>query len=125
MATTVRLTRDSASFVRSYNIYNTNAAAAQIEYTAVDPLGAWYLPAHEYQRTFSSANGLVSIQVVSMDSTPLHDRYLYSGSSGGSFATSFGGVYDGKPPGAGVNDPAAAIVINPGVTAANGYTNGN
>lgn len=79
------------------------------------------MPGHQYQRSFSSANGKTSVQVVSMDSTPLHDRYLYSGASGGGYATSFAGVADP----AGVNNPAAAIVLNPGVTAANGFTNGN
>jgi hypothetical protein len=98
----------------------SNAAASQIAYTSVDPTGRWYIPAHNYQRTFSSANGAVSLQVVSIDSTPLHDRYLYSGASGGGYATPASGVADNT-----ANNNAVNAVINPGVTAANGFTNGN
>ena len=103
-----------------YSILSPTAAATQIAYTTADPSNRWYIPAHNYQRTFASANGAVSLQVVSIDSTPLHDRYLYSGASGGSYATPASGVADKL-----VNNVAGNAVINPGVTAANGFTNGN
>lgn len=81
------------------------------------------------------------MQIVVADSTPLHspqprsrnrsciayltllrgaDRYLYSGASGGKYAKDNKGVSDTL-----INAPASAIVINPGVTPANGFTNGN
>ena len=99
-----------------YSILSPTAAAAQIAYTAVDPTHRWYLPAHNYQRFFTSASGATTLQVVEVDSTPLHDRYLYSGGSGGGFATGVSGVADSL-----VNNPAGNIVINPGVNAANGF----
>ena len=102
-----------------YSILSPTAAASQIAYTAVDPSGRWYIPAHTYQRTFASSNGAVSLQVVSVDSTPLHDRYLYAGASGGSYSSPLSGVADT------VNSVATNAVLNPGVTAANGFTNGN
>ena len=102
-----------------YSILATNSAASQIAYTNTDPTGRWFIPAHNYQRVFTSANGAVSLQVVAVDSTPLVDRYLYSGSSGGSYATGANGV-DTIP-----NNVAGNYVINPSVTAANGFTNGN
>lgn len=85
----------------------------------MDPTNRWYIPAHNFQRIFSSASGAVNLQVVSIDSTPLHDRYLYSGASGGGYATGINGA-DRVP-----NAVTSNIVINPGVTAANGFTNGN
>ena len=74
-----------------------------------------YIPAHNYQRYFTSASGAVTLQVVSVDSTPLNDRYLYSGASGGGFATDASGA-DTVP-----NNNAGNAVLNPGVTAANGF----
>ena len=93
------------------------SAAAQVAYTAVDPSGRWKMPSRGfYTYTFSSVSGNTKAQVVQLDSTVLHDRYLYSGSSGGAFATGFSGK-DNK-----VNNPAGAIVLNPSVTAANGFS---
>ena len=103
-----------------YSILSPTAAASQIAYTAVDSPKRWYLPAHNYQRFFTSQSGATTLQVVQVDSTPLHDRYLYSGGSGGGFATGVSGVADSL-----VNNPAGNVVINPGITAANGFTNGN
>jgi hypothetical protein len=99
------------------------AAAAQVAYTAVDPSRRWYLPNRgTYQRTFSSASGAVSINVVQMDSTVLNDRYLYGGASGGGFATGVAGRdLIGGATGR-VNSPASATVLNPAVTAANGFS---
>ena len=102
-----------------YSILANNSAASEIAYTSVDPSGRWYIPAHNYQRVFTSASGAVSAQVVSIDSTPLHDRYLYSGGSGGGYATGANG------PDTLVNSPATNYVINPGVSSANGFSNGN
>ena len=106
-----------------YSILSPTAAASQIAYTAVD--GRWYLPDHKYARTFTSASGAVSIQVVQVDSTPLVDRYLFSGASGGAFAT------DASGPDTVPNANAVNAVLNAGITAANGWnasngwTNGN
>ena len=100
-----------------YSILSPNAASSQIAYSAVDP--RWVLPDHQYARTFTSASGAVSIQVVEIDSTPLNDRYLFSGGSGGGFATGASGV-DTR-----VNSPTTNAVINSGVTAANGWTAAN
>ena len=103
-----------------YSILSATAAADNIAYTNADPTKRWYIPAHNYQRTFTSASGAVKLQVVSLDSTPLHDRYLYSGASGGGYATGASGVTDSIP-----NNNAVNAVLNPSVTAANGFTNGN
>lgn len=73
------------------------------------------MPARNYDRIFTSASGLVKVQAVNIDSTPLHNRYLYSGHSGGGYATGASGA-DRVP-----NSPNN-IAINPGVTAANGYS---
>ena len=106
-----------------YSILSPTAAASQIAYTAVDP--RWYLPDHKYSRVFTSASGAVSIQVVQVDSTPLTDRYLFSGASGGTFATDASGN-DTIP-----NANAVNAVLNAGITplngwnASNGWTNGN
>ena len=99
-----------------YSILSPTAAADQIAYTAVDPTHRWYQPAHNYQKFFTSASGATTLQVVEVDSTPLHDRYLYSGGSGGGFATGANGA-DTL-----VNNPGGNIVINPGVNAANGFS---
>ena len=77
------------------------------------------MPDHNYQRVFKSASGAVSIQVVEMDSTALVDRYLFSGASGGGYATDASGV-DTIP-----NNLYVNAVLNAGVTAANGWTPAN
>ena len=106
-----------------YSILNPTAAASEIAYTAVDP--RWYLPGRQYSSVFTSASGYVSIQVVQVDSTPLIDRYLFSGASGGGYATDASGA-DNQ-----VNANAVNAVINAGLTpqngwnASNGWTNGN
>ena len=102
-----------------YSILSPTAAAAQIAYTAADPSKRWYMPDHNYQRVFKSASGAVSIQVVEMDSTALVDRYLFSGASGGGYATDASGV-DTIP-----NNLYVNAVLNAGVTAANGWTPAN
>lgn len=93
-----------------------SAVQAQIDYAGVNP--RWVLPARNYDRTFSSASGAVKIQAVSMDSTPLHDRYLFSGATGGGFASTPRGM-DTIP---NANDRNA--VLNPGVTVENGWPAG-
>ena len=85
------LARDTLSN-HDYSILSPTAAAAQIAYTSADPTGRWTIPDHNYAKTFTSASGFVSIQVVQTDSTPLHDRYLYSGASGGGFSTDQSGA---------------------------------
>lgn len=72
-----------------YSILNPTAAASQVAYSTVDP--RWVMPTRNYVQTFKSASGAVSVQVVNVDSTPLHDRYLFSGASGGGYATDSGG----------------------------------
>jgi hypothetical protein len=94
------------------------AAASQIAYSSVD--SRWVMPDHVYSRTFHSASGAVSVQVVQVDSTPLHDRYLFSGASGGGYATNSAGVADRL-----INNVGGNIVINSGVTTANGWTPAN
>ena len=100
-----------------YSILSPTAAASQIAYSAVDP--RWVLPDHTYAKTFTSASGNVAIQVVQVDSTPLHDRYLFSGASGGAYATDASGA-DTL-----VDNVAGNAVLNAGVTAANGWTPAN
>jgi hypothetical protein len=102
-----------------YSILSPTASQQQIDYTAADPSGRWYMPGHNYQRVFKSASGAVSIQVVQIDSTPLHDRYLFSGASGGGYATDASGK-DTIP-----NNNYGNAVLNSGVTAANGWTLAN
>jgi len=100
-----------------YSILNPTAAATQIAYSAVD--SRWVLPDHQYAKTFKSASGNVAIQVVQVDSTPLHDRYLFSGTSGGAYATDASGADTT------VDNPTVNAVLNSGVTAANGWTTAN
>ena len=57
--------------------------------------------------------------MVQIDSTPLHDRYLFSGASGGGYATDASGK-DTIP-----NNNYGNAVLNSGVTAANGWTPAN
>ena len=100
-----------------YSILNPTAAASQIAYSAVD--SRWVLPDHQYAKTFTSASGNVAIQVVQVDSTPLHDRYLFSGAAGGAFAYDAGSL-DNM-----VDYTAGNAVLNSGITAANGWTPAN
>ena len=55
----------------------------------------------------------------------LERSYLYGGASGGSYPTNAAGFKDNSQAAGKVNSPGSAIVINPAVTAANGFPGPN
>ena len=98
-----------------YSITAPDSAASEIKYGRKD--SRWEMRGRYFDNVFSSADSKTKVHVVTFDSTPLHDRYIFSGASGGKYATSKQGVKDKF-----INAPLKSIIINSGVTADNGWT---